>query len=262
MLEASAASVASASGAAGAVLSATKGARAAGADVMSRLRGLSSHVDDEQASPSKRLGALMEAADAEDRRPTSATRSPSQLKARSEALIAEVESEDEKMAAVVRDLGPALVQSHGVRGAAERIAGLYDELSVEAVALALAHQDAGPDDDGAGAEVEARGEEDEVSNGASELDEVCNEIVGYVRADQSTVAAELLEEFTLADDRCSVRLCLLEAGVIKRLSGSELVRVHRDWQELDHEDGKARADGPSLAGASEAETHARVLLEQ
>ena len=246
----SAASAASASGAAGAVLSATKGARAAGADVMSRLRGLSSHVDDEQASPSKRLGSLMEAADAEDRRQASVTRSPSQMKARTAALVEEVESEDEKMAAVVRDLGPALVQSHGVRGAAERIAGLYDELSVDTVALALAHQDADPDDDGAGGEAEAPGEKDEVSEGASELDEVRNEIVGYVRADRPTVAAELLEECTLADGRCSVRLRLLETGVIKRLSGSELVRVHRDWQELDHEDGKARADGPSLAGAS------------
>ena len=86
--------------------------------------------------------------------------------------------------------------------------------------------------------------------------------MGYVRADRTTVAAELLEEFTLADGRCSVRLRLLESGVIKRLSGSDLARVHRDWQELDHEDGKARADGSSLAGASETETHARGLLGQ
>ena len=92
--------------------------------------------------------------------------------------------------------------------------------------------------------------------------DVRNEIVGYVRADLSKVAAELLEEFTLADGRCSVRLRLLETGVIKRLSGSDLERVHRDWQEPDHEDGKGRADGSSLAGASETETHARVLLEQ
>ena len=136
---------------------------------MSRLRGLSSHVDDEQASPSKRLGALMEAVDGEDSSPKNVARSQSQVKARSEDLIAEVKSEDEKMAAVVRDLGPALVQSHGVHGAAERIAGLYDELSVEAVALALAHQDAGPESGGVGAEEEAQGEENEVSEGASEL---------------------------------------------------------------------------------------------
>ena len=259
-LEASAASAASASGVAGAVLSATKGARLAGADVMSRLRGLSSHVDDEQASPAKRLSALMTAVDGEDGSPKKVTRSPSQMKARSETLIAEVESEEEKMAAVVRDLGPALVRSHGVYGAAERIAGLYDELSVEAVALALAHQDAGPESGGVGAEEEVQDEEDEVSEAASELDDEANEIVGYVRADRTTVAAELLEEFTLADGRCSVRLRLLESGVIKRLSGSDLARVHRDWQELDHEDGKARAGDSSLAGASETEAHARGLL--
>jgi len=94
------------------------------------------------------------------------------MKARSAALVAEVESEDEKMAAVVRDLGPAMVQSHGVHGAAVRIAGLYDELSVDAVALALAHQDAEPEDDGDGDAADAPGEEDEVSEGASELGKV------------------------------------------------------------------------------------------
>ena len=182
----------------------------------------------------------MEAADAEGRCQASVTQSPSQMKVRSAALVEKVVSKDEKMAAVVRYLGPDLIRSHGVRGAAERIAGLYDELSVDAVALALVHQDADPGDGGVGGEAEAPGEEDEESEGASELGDVGPEIAGHVRSDRSTVAAELLEECTLVDGRRSVRLRLLETGVIKRLSAVELARVHRDWQELDHEDGKAQ----------------------
>ena len=69
-------------------------------------------------------------------------------------------------------MGPALVRTHGVYGAAERIAGLYDELPVDAVALALAHQDAGPESGGVGAVEEVQVEEGEVSEAASELEHI------------------------------------------------------------------------------------------
>ena len=111
-----------------------------GVDVMAKLRG-EVKDSDPTASPSRRLGALMRSADGVDAaasRETAAidssgsavTRSPKQVRERAGELQHEVECDEVKMAEVVRGLGPDLVARHGVRGAAERIAQLYDTLSV------------------------------------------------------------------------------------------------------------------------------------
>ena len=122
-------------------------ARKMGVDVMAKLRG-EVKDSDPTASPSRRLGALMRSADEVDAAASreaaaiasgsTVTRSPKQVRERAGELQHEVECDEVKMAEVVRGLGPDLVARHGVRGAAERIAQLYDTLSVDTVSLALA----------------------------------------------------------------------------------------------------------------------------
>ena len=57
------------------------------------------------------------------------------------------------------------------------------------------------------------------------------EIVGYVLANHSVVAAELLEELARPDGGVSLRLCLVGSGVVIATPMHE--RVIRDWSELD-----------------------------
>ena len=121
-------------------------------------------------------------------------RSPKQVRDRSDELKSEVKSDDAKMAEVVHGLGPDLVARHGVRGAAERIAQLYDTLSVDAVSLALLHlsgETGGDEDD---EKMDAGGDGSEASEAATEFDDDSPVYVGYIRGDRSVVKADLRDE--------------------------------------------------------------------
>ena len=110
-------------------------ARKMGVGMMAKLRGDVKDTDP-TASASRRLGALMRSADevdaaasreaaAIDLSGSTVIRSSKQVCERAGELQHDVESDEVKMAEVVRGLGPDLVARHGVRGAAERIAQLY-----------------------------------------------------------------------------------------------------------------------------------------
>jgi hypothetical protein len=124
-------------------------ARQMGVGVMAKLCGEVKDTDP-TVPASRRLGALMRSADevdaaasreaaAIDSSGSTVIRSPKQVREWAGELQHEVECDEVKMAEAVRGLSPDLVARHGVRGAAERIAQLYDTLPMDAVSLALAH---------------------------------------------------------------------------------------------------------------------------
>ena len=164
----------------------------------------------------------------------------------------------------VRGLGPDLVARHGVRGAAERIAQLYDTLSVDAVSLALAHQSGttggdvdyeemsavggdglrqDPNEDGLCHDL--HGDDSEASEAATEFDDDSPVYVGYIRGDRSVVKAELRDE-TVCNGVVELHLLLVESGIKKRVTEE---RVIRQWP-VEGEDDEAASVAASDAQPS------------
>ena len=165
------------------------------------------------------------------------------------------------MAEVARGLGPDLVARHGVRGAAERIARLYDTLSVDAVSLALARQSGatGGDDDheemsavggdglrqapnGDGSFHDLNGDDSEASEAATEFDDDSPVYVGNIRGDRSVVNAELRDQ-TVRNGVVELHLFLVESGIKKRVNEE---RVIRQWP-VEEDDNEVASVAASVA---------------
>ena len=151
-----------------------------------------------------------------------------------------------------------------MRGAAERIAQLYDTLSVDAVSLALARQSGttGGDDDheemsavggdgvrhdpnGDGSFHDPNGDDSEASEAATEFDDDSPVYVGYIRGDRSVVKAELRDE-TVRNGVVELHLLLVESGIKKRVTEE---RVIRQWP-VEGEDDEGASVAASVAQSS------------
>jgi hypothetical protein len=110
-----------------------------------------------------------------------------------------------------------------VRGAAERIAQLYDTLPADAVSLALARQSGVTVGDEDGEEMDAVGDGSEASEAAKEFDDDSPVYVGYIRGDRSVVKAELRDE-TVRNGVVELHLLLVESGVKKRVTEERVIR--------------------------------------